>query len=109
MKEFIKLYRPVGKEEMDQISQSGMKRFPPRGMWQPIFYPVLDLEFATKIAELLHSDQSFVVTFEIPKDYFDTWKIYDQELRIPAYQLEEFNDNIVGLIEVEMVSSLLEV
>jgi hypothetical protein len=37
-----RLYRPVGVKELDLIKESGMKAYPPRLSWQPIFYPVLN-------------------------------------------------------------------
>ncbi|WP_228411917.1 hypothetical protein [Chryseobacterium sp. KLBC 52] len=45
------LYRPVGEKEMILIIESGFKEFPPRLEWQPIFYPVLNEEYASEIAE----------------------------------------------------------
>jgi len=36
----VKLYRPVGCKELELIEDAGMKEFPPRLAWQPIFYPV---------------------------------------------------------------------
>jgi hypothetical protein len=44
------LYRPVGRRELDLIRDSGMRAFPPRLPEQPIFYPVLTLEYARRIA-----------------------------------------------------------
>jgi hypothetical protein len=44
------LYRPVGQAELDLIRAAGMRRFPPRLSWQPIFCPVLDEEYAIRIA-----------------------------------------------------------
>jgi hypothetical protein len=44
------LYRPIGRKEYDLIKQSDFKEFPPRLNWQPIFYPVLNQEYAEKIA-----------------------------------------------------------
>ena len=44
------LYRPVGQKELDLIQASGWTAFPPRLDWQPIFYPVLNVEYATRIA-----------------------------------------------------------
>jgi hypothetical protein len=35
---------------MDLIRASGFRRFPPRLLEQPIFYPVLTEEYATQIA-----------------------------------------------------------
>ena len=44
------LYRPVGSQELNLIAASGYREFPPRLPGQPIFYPVLNEEFATQIA-----------------------------------------------------------
>jgi hypothetical protein len=44
------LYRPVGPEELELIKQADWSAFPPRLPQQPIFYPVLTEEYATKIA-----------------------------------------------------------
>jgi hypothetical protein len=44
------LYRPVGEKELALIVESGYRAFPPRLFWQPIFYPVLNEEYARDIA-----------------------------------------------------------
>lgn len=44
------LYRPVGRAERTLIAGSGWRRFPPRLDHQPIFYPVLNEEYAMVIA-----------------------------------------------------------
>src|SRR5687767_15285176 len=44
------LYRPVGKNELALIRESGNRAFPPRRPEQPIFYPVLNEEYATQSA-----------------------------------------------------------
>ena len=44
------LYRPVGQKELDLIREAGYHAFPPRLSWQPIFYPVLNEAYATRIA-----------------------------------------------------------
>ena len=44
------LYRPVGPEELELIKQADWSAFPPRLPEQPIFYPVLNEEYATQIA-----------------------------------------------------------
>lgn len=94
----IKLYRPIGANELELIIDSGMKRFPPRLFWQPIFYPVLNFQYAAEIAERwnMRDKESdgvgFVTSFEIPEDYFLTFKVetvglsYHQELWVPAEQ-----------------------
>jgi hypothetical protein len=48
--EVTTLYRPVGHTELDLVRASGFKAFPPRLPEQPIFYPVLNEEYATQIA-----------------------------------------------------------
>jgi len=108
----ITLYRPVGANELELIIDSGMKRFPPRLFWQPIFYPVLNFEYAAEIAERWNmrdvesSGVGFVTAFEIPEDYFDQFQIqtvgldHHQELWVPAEQLEEFNNKITDGIRV---------
>jgi hypothetical protein len=48
--ETIVLYRPVGPQELALIEQSGFREFPPRLPEQPIFYPVLNQEYAAQIA-----------------------------------------------------------
>jgi hypothetical protein len=47
----VTLYRPTGADELALIIDGGMKRFPPRLFWQPIFYPVLNFQYAAEIAE----------------------------------------------------------
>jgi hypothetical protein len=113
MKTNITLYRPVGANELELIIDSGMKRFPPRLYWQPIFYPVLNFQYAAEIAERwnMRDEDSdgvgFVTAFEIPEPYFKQFQIqtvglvHHQELWVPATQLEEFNDAIVDGIRVE--------
>jgi hypothetical protein len=108
----ITLYRPVGAEELILIIDSGMKRFPPRLFWQPIFYPVLNLQYAAEIAERWNMGDAdsdgvgFVTEFEIPEDYFHTFTVqtvgldHHQELWVPAEGLNEFNDKIVNDIRV---------
>ena len=48
--ELTVLYRPVGQAVLDLVAASGFTAFPPRLPIQPIFYPVLTEEYATKIA-----------------------------------------------------------
>jgi hypothetical protein len=46
----VELFRPVGQAELDLIEATGWRAFPPRLPHQPIFYPVLTNEYATRIA-----------------------------------------------------------
>ena len=103
------LYRPVGIEELDLIEQSGWTRFPPRLPGQPIFYPVLNEQYATQIARGWNAKDGgvgYVTRFELESDYCARFRIetvggsVHQELWIPAEELDEFNRHIVGRIEV---------
>lgn len=106
------LYRPVGQPELDLIEASGWRTFPPRLEWQPIFYPVLTESYATRIARdwNTHDEQNgcvgYVLRFAVDSTYleqFDARQVGDEECReywIPAERLEEFNDHIVGTIEI---------
>lgn len=113
MKTNITLYRPTGANELELIIDSGMKRYPPRLYWQPIFYPVLNFQYAAEIAERWNMGDEdsdgvgFVTAFEIPEHYFKQFQIqtvglvHHQELWVPATQLDEFNDAIVNGIRIE--------
>lgn len=103
------LFRPVGPKELELIEMSGWNRFPPRLPEQPIFYPVLNEEYAIQIARdwnVPASGSGFVTKFSVKSEYIDKKVVQNvggpnhNELWIPADELEEFNDNIVGKIEV---------
>lgn len=104
------LYRPVGLKELELIAQSGFTSFPPRLPEQPIFYPVLNFEYAEQIARDWNTKQStfcgFVIRFEVEQAYAETFEIHTvgsrihQELWVPAEELEEFNRRIIGKLEV---------
>ncbi len=109
--EIITLFRPVGKNELALIEESSFTAFPPRLPEQPIFYPVLNEEYATQIARDWNAKYNadklgYVTKFEIAKEFLDNYtkKIVGgkdhQEYWIPAEDLEEFNRNIVGNIKV---------
>src|SRR5687768_7997459 len=103
------LYRPVGPQELASIIASGYREFPPRLPEQPIFYPVLNEEYARQIARdwnLQASGAGFVTRFALPKEFVVRFPVQTvggsvhKELWIPAEDLGELNRNIVGLIEV---------
>ncbi|MCW5960282.1 MAG: hypothetical protein KIS76_08975 [Pyrinomonadaceae bacterium] len=50
MSKTITLFRPVGKNELALIEESDFTAFPPRLPEQPIFYPVLNENYAIQIA-----------------------------------------------------------
>ena len=106
------LYRPVGQKELDLIRESGFAAFPPRLFWQPIFYPVLNEEYAVGIARDWNTKDEasgfvgYVTRFHVRADYLARYDVQTvgsrvhQEYWIPAEDLAEFNRNIVGPIEV---------
>lgn len=111
MSDTVTLYRPIGQIELDLIEASGFSAFPPRLPEQPIFYPVLNEEYAAMIARDWNANYNedkvgYVTKFEVLKAFIDNFDIkvvggaVHQEYWIPAGELEEFNRNIVGKIEV---------
>jgi hypothetical protein len=103
------LFRPVGPKELALIEQSGWKKFPPRLFDQPIFYPVMNEEYAVQIARdwnVPASGSGFVTKFAVRTEYVKKFQVQNvggeihNELWVPAEELEEFNANIIGKIEV---------
>ena len=109
--ETITLYRPVGPKELKLIAGSGYSAFPPRLPGQPIFYPVLNEEYATQIARDWNAKNpaigaGYVTRFRVRTGYISKFAVrtvgsaIHREYWIPAEELDEFNANIVGTIEV---------
>ena len=107
--ETVTLYRPVGPKELALIEGSDWREFPPRLPEQPIFYPVLNEEYARKIARdwnVRESGSGFVTRFQVDAGFLRRYEVQTvggsihQELWVPAEDLPEFNSHIVGPIEV---------
>jgi len=108
----IALYRPVGLKELELIHRADMRAFPPRLLEQPIFYPVLNREYATQIARDWNTKgresghAGFVLRFDVDEAYLREFDVQvvggklHEELWIPAERLKEFNEHIVDEIEV---------
>ena len=108
----VRLYRPVGQGELDLIAESDFRRFPPRLPHQPIFYPVLNVEYATQIArdwnvkDAASGFAGYVTSFLVDADHAARYEVHQvggrqhQELWVPAEELDAFNDHIVGTIEI---------
>lgn len=106
------LYRPVGQRELDLIAATGWCAFPPRLFHQPIFYPVMNEEYATQIARDWNTKDpvsgfvGYVLRFQVEKAFLSRYPIrtvggtLHRELWVPSEELEEFNRHIVGHIEV---------
>ena len=106
----VTLYRPTGEAELALVSASGFRAWPPRLPEQPIFYPVTNEEYAVQIARDRNAKADatgYVTRFDVDSAYmaqFDRRVVGDAhthtEYWVPAEQLEEFNDHMVGQIEV---------
>ena len=103
------LWRPVGPEELELVRQTGWRAWPPRLPGQPIFYPVLSEDYAIKIARdwnVPASGTGYVTRFRVRSRFAARYPVRQAggktilELWIPAEDLDELNDNIVGRIEV---------
>ena len=105
----VVLFRPTGPKEIAIVAANGFKRWPPRFPNQPIFYPVTNEDYARKIAldwNVKSDGAGYATRFEVTKPFMDRYPIQNvgagdhTEWWIPAEDLEEMNDNIVGLIEI---------
>lgn len=112
MDETVTLYRPTGPSELALVSESGYRRWPPRLEWQPIFYPVLNEDYAIQIARDWNAKEAktdyrgYVTRFAVRATFLEKYEVHrvggrvHDEYWIPAEDLDEFNENIVGEIEV---------
>lgn len=107
--ETVTLFRPVGPKELALIEQSGWTAFPPRLPEQPIFYPVLNEQYAVQIARdwnVKSDGAGFVTKFQVNASFASRYPVQvvgsamHQELWVPAEDLAQFNQAIVGRIEV---------
>ena len=105
----VTLYRPVGSAELALIGESGWSAFPPRLPEQPIFYPVLEEEYAIQIARdwnMRDGGTGYVLRFQVQAEYIAQFPVQiagsriHREYWIPAEELAEFNRHIVGQIEI---------
>jgi len=106
------LYRPVGVRELELMAESGFRCFPPRLPIQPIFYPVLNCDYARQIAREWNTvDRNsgyagFVTRFEVQDAFARRYEVKTvgadkhQELWVPSEELDEFNRHLAGPIEV---------
>jgi len=109
----VVLFRPVGLRELELVAASGWRVFPPRFVWQPIFYPVVTREYARAIVTQWNSKESeaghcgFVTEFDIDDEFVARYPVQQlgggpiyRELWVPAAELAEFNAHILGPIRV---------
>jgi len=97
--------------ELALIWERGFTGFPPRLPDQPIFYPVLEREYAIQIARGWNTQQEpfagYVTRFPLADVYASKLEVHvvgrrqHREFWVPAADLETFNAHLEGPIEVE--------
>ena len=107
--ETVTLWRPTGPEELALVEASGWREWPPRLPGQPIFYPVLNEQYATMIARdwnVRQSGAGYVTRFRVRRSFLDHYEVRQVggrtilEYWIPAGDLGALNASIVGKIEL---------
>ncbi|RKR89163.1 hypothetical protein BDK92_3501 [Micromonospora pisi] len=72
------LWRPTGPEELDLVRESGWCSWPPRLPDQPIFYPVLNEEYAIMIARdwnVPSSGVGYVTRFHVDAEFLTRYPV----------------------------------
>jgi len=81
------LYRPVGPKELKLIAASGFQEFPARLPEQPIFYPVLNEEYARQIARdwnVKESGSGYVTRFAVRTSFLAKYPVAKGRQRDPS-------------------------
>lgn len=103
------LWRPTGPEELALVRESGWRTWPARLPEQPIFYPVLNEDYAIRIARdwnVKHSGVGYVTRFEVDSAFLARYPVRQAggrtilELWVPTDELDAFNAHLVGPITV---------
>src|SRR4051812_38552910 len=94
------------------MAAAGFRAFPPRLKHQPIFYPVLEREYAVQIARDWNTKDEasgyagWITEFDIDDEFASRYPVQvaggrqHRELWVPAEELDDFNRHIVGGIRV---------
>jgi hypothetical protein len=110
--ETIVLYRPAGQNELDLIKKTGFRSFPLHLEGLPIFNFLLNEEYATFIARECNANDAFfgytgyVLRLSVRSDFVAQFAIRKEdsaialEYGIPADRIMQFNESIVGMIEL---------
>ncbi len=107
------LFRPTGLAEIRLVRANDWRLWPPRLPDQPIFYPVLNFDYAEQIARDWNSPDpannhlGFVTRFELAAEFTARYPVQivgaaamHQELWIPAEKIDAMNAAIIGRIEL---------
>lgn len=103
----VTMFRPIGPTELELLRRSEFRRSPARLPGQPIFYPVTNELDAREIAErwnVAESGSGYVTRFEVRRSFVERYEVHrvgaehHTERWIPAQDLEDLSDSIVGEI-----------
>ncbi len=75
----VTLWRPTGPAELALVEASSWRAWPPRLPDQLIFYPVLNEEYATRIARdwnVKASGVGYVTRFEVDRSYLERYDVH---------------------------------
>ena len=106
---YVVLYRPTGPNELKLLKESGFTKWPARLPGPPFFYPVTNEEYPIEIASkwnVKESGSGYVTRFLVQKSFMDRYEVRQvggsqhTEWWVPAEDLEQLNENIIGKIEV---------
>jgi hypothetical protein len=76
--ETVVLWRPTGPEELESVRASGWTEWPPRLPEQPIFYPVLNEDYAVRIARdwnVPAGGVGYVTRFRVRRAFLDGYDV----------------------------------
>jgi hypothetical protein len=105
----VVLFRPVGEKELALIRESSYLAFPPRLPEQPIYYPVVQQDYAVQIARDWNTRDGgigYVTRFRVRAAFLERYPrqtvgaSVHEEYWIPAEDLPQFNAALIGPIEV---------
>ncbi len=104
----VTVWRSVSQGELDGAASSGWRAWPLRLPDQPIFSAVLDRQFAVKSCReriVPAEGVGYVARFDVPRRFLDRFEVFqgadEREYRIPATEMAELNDHIIGAIMEE--------
>ena len=72
------LWRPTGPKELDLVRALDWRAWPPRLPEQPIFYPVLNEDYAIRIARdwnVKHDGAGFVTRFDVESEFLARYPV----------------------------------
>ncbi|MFE0510741.1 hypothetical protein [Streptomyces sp. NPDC058964] len=103
------LWRPTGPRELDPVHELDRRAWPPRPPEQPVFRPVLNEDYAIRIARdwnVKRDGAGFGTRFDVDSEFAGRCPVQLAggetivEPWVPAEELDEFNAHTVGTIRV---------